>query len=319
MDRYQLRAAESDDESRLRELFATVFGEQRTSEQWRWKYGAGCALAKSAGYRCADSVVALDETGRLVAHAGALTLPGRREGAPIPIVQVCDVMVHPEHRGGLGRRNLFTLMLRDLLSRIAERLPTAFRYGFPGRRPYLIGERSGVYERLEIALESRLTGPRGWNNLWRAAPLDWQDARLDALWERLSGQCRLGLVRDRAYLRWRYADNPSHRYRLYGLSRLGRLAGWGVCSQDGSEPSLVDLWLPSAAVGAALRALVARLESDLGRAGIRAWLPGGYRTALGVSGTETPVVVANMRWESAISAEIARDLLYYTMGDVDIF
>ena len=72
-------------------------------------------------------------------------------------------------------------------------------------------------------------------------------------------------------------------------------------------------------MGAALRALVARLESDLGRTGIRAWLPDGYRVALGVPGAETPVVVANMRWESAISAEIARDLLYYTMGDVDIF
>jgi hypothetical protein len=49
------------------------------------------------------------------------------------------------------------------------------------------------------------------------------------------------------------------------------------------------------------------------------WLPAGYRAALGVAGVETPVVVANMRWETAISTEIARDLLYYTMGDVDIF
>jgi hypothetical protein len=172
--------------TRLRELFATVFGEQRTSEEWRWKYDASRALAASGWlYRCADSVVALDEDGRLVAHAGALTLPGWREGRPIAIVQVCDVMVHPEHRGGLGRNNLFTLMLRDLLARIAERLPTAFRYGFPGWRPYLIGERSGVYERLGIALESRLSGPRGWSNLWRAGPLDWHDTRIDALWERL--------------------------------------------------------------------------------------------------------------------------------------
>lgn len=319
MDRYQRRAADPNDEYSLRELFATVFGETRSSEEWRWKYGASCELAASAGYRCADSVVALDERGRLVAHAGALTLPGWREGRPIPIVQVCDVMVHPEHRGGLGRHNLFTLLLRDLLARIAERLPTAFRYGFPGRRPYLIGERSGVYERLEIALESRLSGPRGWGSLWRAAPLDWDDGRIDALWGRLSGQCRLGLIRNRAYLRWRYADNPRHRYRLYGVSRLGRLASWGVCAETGSEPSLVDFWLPLEAARPALRALGARLESDLGRAGIRAWLPAAYRAALGVVGTETPVVVANMRWETSIGTEIARDLLYYTMGDVDIF
>ncbi|WP_186342799.1 GNAT family N-acetyltransferase [Allochromatium palmeri] len=320
MDRYRLRAAEPNDEHRLRELFATVFGESRTAEEWRWKYGASCALATGAGYHCAESVVALDDSEQLVAHAGVLPLPGWREGAPIPIVQVCDVMVHPEHRGGLGRHNLFTLMLRDLLARIAERLPTAFRYGFPGQRPYLIGERSGVYECLEIALESRLSGPRRWNNLWRAAPLDWNDARIDALWERLNAQCRLGLIRDRAYLHWRYADNPSHRYRLYGLSRLGRLAGWGVCAETGSEPSLVDLWLPLESARHALAALAVRLESDLSRTtGIRVWLPTAYRAALGVPGTETPVVVANMRWETAISAEIARNLLYYTMGDVDIF
>jgi hypothetical protein len=319
MDQYRLRVAEPDDEHALRELFATVFGERRTSEEWRWKYDASRALAAAAGYTGAGSVVALDADGRLIAHAGALTLPGWREGRPIALVQVCDVMVHPEHRGGLGRNNLFTLMLRDLLARIAGQLPGAFRYGFPGWRPYLIGERSGVYERLGMALESRLSGPRGWSNPWRAGPLDWDDARIDRIWERLRAQCRLGLIRDRAYLRWRYADNPSHRYRLYGLSRLGRLAGWGVCAETGAEPSLVDVLLPASSAAPVLRALAARLESDLGRSGIRTWLPAGYRAALGVAGVETPVVVANMRWETAIPTEVARDLLYYTMGDVDIF
>ncbi|MBK1718871.1 GNAT family N-acetyltransferase [Thiocystis violacea] len=316
MDQYELRVAGANDEAALLELFAAVFGETRTAEEWHWKYGASRTLA--ARYAPADSLVAVDGRGDIVGHAGALTLPGCFQGSPIPFVQVCDVMVHPRHRGGLGRNNLFTLMLRDLLSRIAERLPTAFRYGFPGRRPYLIGERSGVYASMEMAVESLLSGPRSFANPWRVGPLSWDDVRIDSIWDRSRDQCRLSLIRDRAYLRWRYAENPSHRYRLHGLTRLGRLGGWAVCSEGGAGPSVVDFLVPRASAARALGALAADPQVAFDRKALRVWLPRDYRSGIGSPGLETPVVVANMRWASAIDTEMAANLLYYTMGDVDI-
>lgn len=320
MDRYRLRAAEPADEQALRDLFATVFGKHLTADEWRWKYQGSCRLAQAAGYPCAESMVACEPDGRIVAHAGVLTLPGWFQGKAIPIIQVCDVMVHPKHRGGLGKNNLFTVLLRALLAQVAARLPHAFGYGFPGERPYLLGERARVYARLERALEFSIPSKRALG-LWYAAPLAWDDPRIDALWERLKGQCRLGLIRDRAYLRWRYAKNPARRYRLYGLYHLGRLRGWGVGAEEQDELRLVDLWCPQALVRSGLSALARRIALDLGQEGqtVKAWLPLGYREAWGEGERLTPVVAAQMRWEGAISPALARDLLYYTMGDVDIF
>ncbi len=320
MDHYRLRAAEPADAEALRGLFATVFGKPVTAEVWCWKYQQSCALARSAGYPCADSLIACTPAGQIIAHAGALTLPGWYQGRAIPIIQVCDVMVHPKHRGGLGKNNLFTVLLRELLKRIAERLPHAFGYGFPGERPYLLGERARVYARLERALEFSIQPKRGLG-LWYTAPLAWDEPRIDLLWERLKEQCRLGLIRNRAYLRWRYAVNPAHRYRLYGLYHLGRLRGWGVVTEEHSELRLIDFWGPGDLIRPGLGALARRVGLELGQQGqgLNAWLPSGYRQSWWGEGRETPVVVAQMCWPGALRPTVALDLLYYTMGDVDIF
>lgn len=316
---YRLRECRPEDEPALLDLFLLVFGHRRSAREWQWKFVASRQLCAAGDGAVAESMVAVDERDEIVAHAGALTLPGWSFGGPIPIVQVCDVMVHPDHRGGVGRNNLFTLLLRELLERIRADLPRAFRYGFPGRRPYLLGDRARVYERMEIAVEmdvpSRVASRFG---LWKAGPLTWEDPRLDRLWLRLRGQYQLGLVRDGAYLRWRYADNPTHRYRLVGLWFLGRLSGWVVVRAADGVALLVDVLVPRWGCKAGLE--VAATEGGGGSAGpARVWLPSAWRKGLGYPGRETPVVTASMCWGSAFATDGASRALFYTMGDVDIF
>lgn len=316
---YRLRNCEPADEPALLDLFALVFGQARSSETWRWKFASSRALSADTLTSDSDSLVALDHHGQIIAHAGALVLPGWFQGKPLPIVQVCDVMVHPDHRGGLGRNNLFTQLLRSLLERLAVRLPGAFGYGFPGQRPYLLGEWAGVYARLEVAVESVLTPHSGWLNPWRARPLAWDDPRLDQLWVRRRDPAALSLMRDGAYLRWRYADNPVHDYRLTGLSVLGRLAGWVVSREEGDRRLLVDALVPRSAIRPALQTAAAQLASESPQSATVIWLPASWRQALGDPQHETPVVTAQMCWRSAFDTQTARQALYYTMGDVDIF
>ncbi len=307
-----MRGATPADEPELLDLFAKVFGVHRTSSEWRWKFAASRALA--VGYTPVDSLVALDEHGAIVAYAGALTLPGRFHGSPIPFVQICDVMVHPAQRGGLGRNNLFTRMLRCLLSRIANALPMAFRYGFPGRRPYLIGARSGVYDLIEIAVQTTVPERDGLISFWRAEPLYWTDTRLDTLWGRLRDGYVLGLVRDAAYLSWRYGNNPVRNYQLVGLTRLGQLRGWAVTHLHDGELRIVDLLAPKASLSNALAALGAFVQRSSTLLLPRAWCA-SLRSPI----VETPLFAANMCWQSAIDTQTAREHLYYTMGDVDIY
>ncbi|NEV62817.1 GNAT family N-acetyltransferase [Thiorhodococcus minor] len=317
MREYELRVATTADEPALIELFGLVFGEGRSSEEWRWKFVASRDLAD--GYEPADSMVAVTTDGAIVAHAGVVTLPGYFKGASIPFVQVCDVMVHPKHRGGIGKGNLFTALLRTLLSRVAERLPTAFAYGFPGRGPYLVGERARVYELIEVAAKIEIPAKRSWAASWRVVDLSWDDRRLDAVWDRLKEAIGLGLVRNGAYLRWRYASSPTSRYRLVGLVRFGRLNGWAVVCSAGGEWRVVDILALPSQLWNSMRAVAAYLERRSGASELWGWLPGAWRERLHLTGVETPVMATAMCWRGPIPAEVAREHLYYTMGDVDIF
>jgi hypothetical protein len=316
MNRYCLRPSEPADEPALLNLFRLVFGQLRTAEEWQWKFVSSRTLARE--FAPVESLVAVDEQGGICGFAGALLLPGWFRGQRIPFVQVCDVMVHPDHRGGIGRSNLFTRLLRDLLERIAVNAPMAFRYGFPGRRPYLLGERVGVYQEIEVAYETEITLGIGILNLCGASSLDWGDPRLDDLWARLGGQYELGLVRDRAYLSWRYANSPAHDYRLTGITRFGRLVGCAVSRQQAGRLLIVDVLLPRQYVWSGLKA-AASLVCGNALTSAWVWLPPTWRGLLPGDHLETPVITANMCWHSGISTDLARQSLYYTMGDVDIF
>ena len=102
MKMYRLRECRPEDEAALLDLFSLVFGQQRSRLEWQWKFAASRRLF-AAGGACAESMIAVDGHDDIVAHAGALTLPGWSRSGPLPIVQICDVMVHPGHRGGVGR------------------------------------------------------------------------------------------------------------------------------------------------------------------------------------------------------------------------
>lgn len=311
MNTYRFRRCTPEDEPALIDLFDLVFGQRRSTAQWRWKF------APRPGTH-AYSMVALDGRDTIVAHAGALELPGWYDGKPFPCVQICDVMVHPDHRGGMGRNNLFTLLLRTLLASIHDTLPDSFRYGFPGQGPYLVGERAGVYRRIETAIETVLATEAPRFTLWRTVPLAWNDARLDRLWVRLRDEHALSLVRDAAYLGWRYADNPFHTYRLFGLRRMGQLVGWLVVRPDGERLLIVDALLPRRHVASALAAATLRQHWPDTRS-VHLWLPPAWRAGVAGQSVETPVVTANMSWQCAVDTDRARQALYYTMGDVDIF
>lgn len=220
-------------------------------------------------------------------------------------------MIHPQTRG----YNLFALLLRELLTAIAERHPQAFCYGFPGRRPFLLGQRVRVYDQIELAVETLRRPARPAFTLLTTGALDWRSSQLDPLWMRLAGQYSLALIRDSRYLRWRYAEHPVHAYRLIGLYLLGRLIGWAVICEGEDRLLIVDLLIPRRWLVPSLRAL----NKLAGERTIHLWLPRGWREAAGGDQHPTPIVTTNMVWGLNFETAAVRDSLYYTMGDVDIF
>lgn len=304
-----LRGYQPGDEAAIVTLFQEVFSAPLTPAQWRWKYQPAGAPP--------PSLLAWDEAGRLLGHAGAIPLRGRRGAQALPFYQICDVMIHPQARGHLGSRNLFTQLLKKLLEQLSVRHPESFCYGFPGQRPYLLGERAGLYATVEQAITHRWSPGRGFTWL-RAAELDWSDPRLDPLWQRYAPETHLSLVRDGAYLRWRYRDNPFRAYGLLGLCMGPRLMGWAVVQRQGDEARLVDLLLGRQWLNSALGAIGHWIRRQ-GCQHLCTWLPTGWREGLPGQTVTTSVVTTHMIWRASMPTRQVCQELYYTMGDVDIF
>jgi hypothetical protein len=148
--------------------------------------------------------------------------------------------------------------------------------------------------------------------------LDWNDAWLDAFWLKQAPALPLALARDRAYLGWRYARHPHHRYQLLGLQLAGRRFGWAVVQPVENRLRVVDLLVARPWLKPALRALN-RVAKAIGMQAVEIWLPPGWRETVDGVLEPTEVVAANMVWRLPLRTATVREELYYTMGDLDIF
>ena len=309
--KYHIRDYKAGDEQAITTLFNIVFGTSLSIPQWQWKYQG---IQSETVY----AKVIINNQNELIGHAGAIPLKGYYYGKQISFFQICDVMIHPDHRGYLGSRNLFTCLLRNLLTTIFQRFPQAFCYGFPGRRPFLLGKQAKVYDIIETAVEiTRRNQSEKWCWL-NTKPLAWNDSRLDRLSLHCTSQYMLLLKRDRSYLQWRYADNPFFPYQIIGFFILGKLIGWSVIRQKENRLLVIDLliarrWLESALVS------LDKIATQLGLNSAHIWLPAELSKPNLGELISTEVITTHMIWGAYYSSNDVRRNIYYTMGDLDIF
>lgn len=301
-------------------LFSGVYGHPIDPAQWRWKYLSGPRLGQV-------NMAARSPEGQWVGHAGAIVFPGVFQGRAMPMAQVCDIMVERRARGGLSREGVYPRLVAALREALRSRFPGVYAYGFPGERPFRLGERIGFYRRLCQCREARipLDAPAaGGAWAWSARPVDRDGTRtagaalpalesLDRAWSRLGPRQPAPMVaRTGAWLAWRYGEHPSNAYRLWTLRRWLAEAGWLVTRRmpDGAH-CVVDALLPrrsdAPAACSALRAALAR--ESAGPAVLSTWLdmPGA---------ADTPIVGTEFLaedWHTDLPAPV------FQPGDTDVY
>lgn len=334
---YTIRAYEPGDEHGILALFNQVFAEDdpafepRTLEQWRWLYERN-----PAGRQI---VVAVEDGGRIVAQYACL--PARAQvGDEVVIAgQGIDSMVHADYRRGLRREGAFLRTARAYFATMGRWPTCGFGYGFPNRKAYGIGVRIIGYVPVvkpvpalhrnffeaadDDAVGRAHAGAAEVEELARFGP------EADELWERLRPRFPLALVRDAAYLRWRYDDCPWLAYRRFAVrDRGGRLRALFVTRSNWQRlpiQALVDyLGEPedAASLALALRT-VTRLARAAGQARVEAWLPErsplfAHALASGFKSEPCQYVLCTMIYRDRPTIDEARERWYYTIGDSDV-
>lgn len=132
-----------------------------------------------------------------------------------------SVNSYPIFTGKWGYREDFRLVYRARVLRYAAVLPAAIRPAGPAR---LAGKLLDAVRRLLPGRGIRL--PAG----VELRPISGFGPEVDQLWQRVAPGYRVALVRDAAYLNWRYVQNPDD-YTVLGLWRDGVLAGIVVLTE----------------------------------------------------------------------------------------
>ncbi|MCU0275096.1 MAG: GNAT family N-acetyltransferase [Acidimicrobiales bacterium] len=228
----------------MAELFLTCFGRSVSVEHLRWK------LASRPG-ALTGSWLAESDDGRVVGHLGAIPVRLWLGGSEHPGLVLVDGMVHPDFR----RRGVISDVRNHARRSWIEGgaslglvLPNeqwgsrvrAFGWQpvFPFRwRRLLLRPSATLARRFRLAALGRLrvldAAARWWSRRGSPAdtsvdlrPLTEAGPELDELWLEARAGVGVSLVRDRAWVAWRYLEAPAADFRVLLGERDGRAVGY---------------------------------------------------------------------------------------------
>jgi predicted N-acetyltransferase YhbS len=262
---WTVRPGRPEDTASILELFQATFGKPLSEAAYRWKFF-------ESPWRIAAPTTFVAAVGdRIVGHLGGTPLRFRLGGGEVRAVHIGDSMVAEDFR----RQGIMTAI--GLASKrawaaggaaLVLALPTQNWVGLRRRLDYRATFRLGwLWRPLRLgSLVPRRHAGRG----LEVSGVETPGPEFDTLWEAVNGRCEALVVRNRAWVAYRYASAPGFGYRIL-LARAGkRPAGYLVyrVMTDGGRRNawIADLFTAPDDRGARA-ALVRAACAELRRAG----------------------------------------------------
>ncbi|KKO12845.1 SAM-dependent methyltransferase [Pseudohongiella sp.] len=299
---------------RFQVLFERSFDTGFDASLWHWKYGDGRG----------HSVVAC-KRGEAVAHYGGISRDILYFGRPARALQICDVMVLPQHRSFYSKRSLFFITAATMLElhagNTAEHL---LGFGFPNIKAMHVAQRLGLYGKTDelLALSYPADGEpaAGAWTVAQAGPEVDSGGLTDALWQRMAPAFADDIIgiRDAAYLHYRYAQRPGLDYHVLVLTHPSGSHAIAVTRDHGEHRLIMDVVASADDLPQVLIAL-SQHGHDTGRPMVL-WLSAGQlhrvRTA-SLHVEPTGIHIPCNAWTQGPAAETLQGKWWLTAGDMD--
>ena len=328
-ERFASRGYRSGDEPAILDLFARSFHQQRSIEDFRWKY-------ERNPFGNERSSLTFDESGRLVAQYAGYVVPFFDRGEERMAHQIGDIMTDRSVRHvGLGPTSIHGRNALHFYEQFCNRR-IAFNYGFSTATSQKFAIRFLRAERVEAApyrlrdLRSdpipRIGRLHRWQHGYRLEPVTDVDAEYDRFFARIAPAYGFLVRRDARYLRWRYLDAPAAPYRIVAIRKWRRLVGWSVFRRRENRLIWGDaLFDPRHAD--AVEVLLRHVVPLDGVESIEGWFPqrpawfSAVLDRLRLIAAPEPQDLGLMCVPFTMSGagDRMRHDLYYTLGDSDLF
>jgi hypothetical protein len=346
---WTIRAYRPGDEEELTALFLRVFGRPITAAHWRWKL-------KQLPSPVENVWLAVDDDRPIFQYAG---IPVRYHlpGGDTTIMVSVDTMTDP----GFRRRGLLTEVGQSTYAAWRE-AGVPFVIGLPNQQ---WGSRTGALgwdllfplrwlirplrpeavlaRRLRLPALARLA-PVGalWSSVWdrairpdatvRIRPIDRAGPEIDRLWRACLADARLSVVRDSAWVHWRYLTTPALTYHVVLAERAGQPVGYLAYRLEENDGRtwgyIAELQTPQADAKARY-ALIAHAIAHLRAAGAEVvlalavpgtWMYGAFRRAGFIWGRRGFFTVQVVPLDPSLPMDLLRDPQNWNMagGDFDV-
>ncbi len=203
----------------LSSLFNACFNQPFVPELWCWKYGPDQTFAVTAA-----------KNGIIIGHYAGVPRKILFNDQILHMLQITDVMVHPQNRAAHGRRGVFFQMASRFLEKyVGYEKPFLQSFGFPNERHTRLGVLLGFYDRVGQVFDVRWPPLTTFSTTWHKSR-EIREKRaisnsLQRLWPAMNSSLKGYLVgiRDAAYIIHRYLNHPIYQYGIYEVyNRLTR-------------------------------------------------------------------------------------------------
>ena len=326
---YTIRPYKNGDEHSINRGFNEVFGQNRSMDEWYWKFGRDNDAASCI-------MLAVDGNDEVLVNFSTLPSRIQMNGKILTCAQAVDC--YSLQREYVVRKKLYIATYKAYRAQFGAKENIALLYGCLGGRHLKLGRLVMNYtepipftylcKRMNLFHRARglLMGQAVWRFICLRNRVDLNKA--GDLWARSSGRYPVSVVRDDEYIFRRYLSHPVKKYYYLTVESKGVPDGFAVLSLNNRILKWLDLvWDgKDASTITELERRVWNLAVILGVKKVEMWLCNDeeVKETLKLSGmnesrnpyelflTTTPL------GPSVDSYELSRRI-YFTMGDIDMF